>query len=102
MHVKQSSKFILKDSGFRLPSSGQIIKDMKKIKKNTIVVFDKTTVFSESYDKYYAPTFEGKTFIFLGEVPNAPGHCILADLSTGLIIGMYHIENFRKATQDEC
>jgi hypothetical protein len=75
---------------------------MKKIRKNAIVVFDKDSLPAEIYMTYYAEKFAGKTFIFLGKVPNCKGHCILADLISGSIIGMYHTDNFREATQDEC
>ena len=80
---------------------------MKKIRKNAFVVFDKDTISSSIYEEFYAQTFdgethEGKLFIYLGEVPQTPSHCILADLKTGLISGLWHTENFREATEDEC
>jgi len=84
-------------------------KPKKKLKPrlNSFVVFDKTTVSEDIYNKYYKQTFEnefnGKNelFIFLGEVPNASSHCILADLYTGKILGLYHTYNFREATENE-
>lgn len=71
------------------------------IPNNTFVVFDKSSCTSEIYEKYYKEIFDNKLFIFLGEVTNAPGHCILVDLNTGLISGLYHTDNFRIATEDE-
>jgi hypothetical protein len=68
---------------------------------NSFVVFDKNTCNPEHYEKYYRDIFEGKTFVFLGEIKQCDGHCILADLKTGKILGMYHTENFREATEDE-
>ena len=74
-----------------------------KIKRNTLVVFDLESCDESFYGKYFREKFpEGKLFVFLGEIKQAPGHCILTDLSTGLIIGMYHTSNFREATEDEC
>jgi len=68
----------------------------------SFVLFDIDSVGREFYLKYFIDTFpEGKLFTFLGEVPNAPGHCILVDLTKGVVLGMYHTENFREATEDE-
>jgi len=104
MHVKRISNLIWKGGG-STPSVGTNYYGMKKylkIRKNSVVVFDKDSIPSEVYAMYYAEKFEGKTFIFLGEIPNCKGHCFLADLSTGLITGMWHTINFREATEDEC
>jgi hypothetical protein len=68
---------------------------------NSFVVFDKTTVSKKDYEKYYKPIFDGKLFVFLGEIKQCPDHCILTDLSDGKIIGMYHTENFREANKNE-
>ncbi len=68
---------------------------------NSLVVFDKTKVSEDIYNQYFKSTFENKVFIFLGEVPNAKGHCILGDLETGKVLGLYHTENFREANEDE-
>lgn len=74
-----------------------------KPKINSFVVWDETSCSKEVYENYYKSTFPfGKLFVFLGEIKQAKGHCILCDLSTGKIIGMYHTDNFREATQDEC
>ena len=87
------------------------------IRQNSLVVFDKTTINKEIWTEYYEKEFSYihfsttgsderyfgnlKTFIFLGEVPNAKGHCILGDLETGKILGLYHTENFREANESE-
>ena len=78
-----------------------------KIRQNAWVVFDRESCPKKIYDEYYKDTFEYSTgnlklFIFLGEVPQAPGHCILADLDSGLIVGLWHTTNLREATEDEC
>jgi len=41
------------------------------------------------------------SFIYLGEIPNMPGHCVVAGNWTGRIYSGYHIENFRVATEEE-
>lgn len=68
---------------------------------NSFVVFDRSSCSIEVYEKYYGKIFGEKLFVFLGEIPQCPGHCILADLFTGRVIGMYHTENFREATENE-
>lgn len=81
----------------------QIFKTMSKLKINSFVVFDKKSCSKSDYEQYYKKTFPvGKLFVYMGEIKQAKGHCILCDLETGKIIGLYHIENFREATEDEC
>lgn len=74
---------------------------MNKIRQYALVVFDKTTISEDLYNEYFKIKFDDKLFIFLGEVPNAPTHCVLADLHSGNVIGMYHTSNFREATDEE-
>lgn len=71
------------------------------LKQYSFVKFDKNSVPPEIYHMYFEEKFGDKLLIFLGEVPNCNGHCILADLSTGNVIGMYHTSNFREATEEE-
>lgn len=68
---------------------------------NSYVVFDKKSCSKAQYEKYYKETFDGKLFVFLGEIKQCPGHCILVDLKDGKIVGMYHTDNFREATDNE-
>ena len=72
-----------------------------EIRQYAFVVFDKESCGTDMYEKHYKEKFENKLFIFLGEIPNAPGHCVLADLDTGKIEGMWHTDNFREATEEE-
>jgi len=74
-----------------------------ELKINSFVTFDEKSCDKTAYEKYYKELFPlGKLFVYLGEVLQAPGHCILADLDTGQIIGLYHTTNFRMANDDEC
>jgi hypothetical protein len=77
----------------------------KKLKINSLVRFDPTTLNKEyqsgpSYDTFYK-LHEGKTYIYLGDIVQAPGHCILADMDTGKIEAWYHADNFKELTEDE-
>lgn len=41
-----------------------------------------------------------KIFIFLGEIPNMPDHCIVARKDGSFLFG-YHTDNFVELTEDE-
>jgi hypothetical protein len=53
----------------------------------------------EYHAKY--PFVTGRTYIFLGVIPNMPGHCFVADHITGQLHSGYHSENFIELTEDE-
>ncbi len=62
-------------------------------------------------DVRYPPSkhlFQGKSpfardgvYIFLGEIPNMPGHCVVIDHKRGKIISGYHMEYFVELKRDE-
>lgn len=66
----------------------------------SIVAFDKESCSEEVYKKYYEEVYEGKTFFWLGNIPDMPGHSLLLDYPSGHIF-VAHTENFRAATEDE-
>ncbi len=41
------------------------------------------------------------TYLFLGEVVQMPGHCVVADVETGRIWSGYHTDNFRELPKDD-
>lgn len=43
----------------------------------------------------------GETFIYLGEIPNMPGHCVLYRISAEKILYAFHTENFVELTEEE-
>lgn len=55
--------------------------------------------------KYYGPLGYGaekkKVFVFLGEINQTPGHCILISLDDQKIETMRHISDFRLVTDEE-
>ena len=59
----------------------------------------------EDLMEWYGPLGYGqdkpKCFVFLCEIRNAPGHCVLVALDDQKIITMRHIDNFREATDEE-
>lgn len=42
-----------------------------------------------------------KAFIFLGEIPNMPEHCVVAGTESGKIFSGYDIDNFKELSGDE-
>jgi hypothetical protein len=40
-------------------------------------------------------------YVFFGEIPNMPGHCVVSDHSTGQLFSGYHTENFAEISADE-
>jgi hypothetical protein len=74
---------------------------MKKIRQYAFVKVDINSMPKTIYENHFKETLGDSLYIFLGEVPNCKSHCILADLNTGKVIGMYHTENFREATEEE-
>ena len=40
-------------------------------------------------------------FVYLGEIPNMPGHCVVIGWSTGKVYSGFHSENFRLLMEDE-
>lgn len=55
--------------------------------------------------KYYGPLGYGakkpKLFVFITEIRNAPGHCVLISLDDQKIETMRHTFNFREVTEEE-
>ena len=52
------------------------------------------------WDTY--PFTKNDTYVYMGEIPNMPGHCVVADYKTGNLISGYHIESFKELKDDEC
>lgn len=79
----------------------------------TVVVFEPKNFNPDFWNKlseqekidYYGQLGYGSTkskfFVFLTEIKNAPGHCVLVDLDDGKIETMRHISDFREVTEDE-
>ena len=65
----------------------------------SLVRFDFDSVPIEYHAKY--PFVHGRTYVFFGEIPNMPGHCVVADHQTGQLYSGYHAEHFIELTDDE-
>jgi hypothetical protein len=42
-----------------------------------------------------------RTYLFLGEIAQMPGHCVVVDVDSGRVWSGYHTENFREVPDDE-
>ena len=72
------------------------------IKPYSLVYFDINSCGQDFFDQYFSSTFhEQQAYIFLGEIPQIPGRCIIADFVDGKILGIYDTANFRVAGADE-
>ena len=69
---------------------------MTMFKERQIVIFDDPPKGYE--DKY--PWKTGTVLLFLGEIWNMPGHCVVVDKS-GKIYWGYDTDDFRDPTDDE-
>lgn len=46
------------------------------------------------------PILKEKAFIFFGEIPNMPGHCVVSGHDSGRIFSGYHIESFQEISEE--
>ena len=48
-----------------------------------------------------SPLLEESVFVYLGEIPNMPGHCVLAGHNTGRVLSGFHIDHFVELSESE-
>ncbi len=74
----------------------------KKLKINSLVKFDFDSIPRSVHlkPKDYPFTSSG-VYVFLGEIVQMPGHCIVINMTTGHTYCGYHTENFIALTEDE-
>lgn len=65
----------------------------------SLVRFKYDAIPSSYHAKY--PFMDDRSYVFFGEIPNMPGHCVVADHKTGQIHSGYHTENFVEIPDDE-
>ena len=73
---------------------------MKKFKNGEAVIFDPSWWYlNKKYHKSH-PIKKGEVVYFLADIPNVPGHCIVATYE-GKVVPMIHPEDLRKAKDSE-
>jgi len=76
-----------------------------KLRQNALVKFKRGKYSKEYEEKYYKDLLD-KTFIYLGEIPNQPGHCVLIEIGSkpdlaGRLELFRHIEDFEELPEEE-
>lgn len=65
----------------------------------SLVRFRFDSIPSEYHDRY--PFTPEGVYVYFGEIPNMPGHCVVADHKTGRVYSGYHTESFAELPRDE-
>ena len=68
-------------------------------RKLSLCYFDFDNVPADFHSKY--PFEKEQVLLFMGEIPNMPGHCVVVDNSSGKLYSGYHTENFIEIPEDE-
>ena len=68
-------------------------------RKLSLVKFNTSRLPRGSRRKY--PFRAGAAYVFFGEIPNMPGHCVVADHRSGHIYSGYHTDDFVELTEEE-
>ena len=74
-------------------------KKIKMPRKMSLVKFDFDDVPTDYHKSY--PFTKGGAYLFLGEIVNMPGHCVLVCSKTGQTFVGYHTDNFIELTEEE-
>ena len=65
----------------------------------SLVRFDSSRVPSSLSAEF--PFRAGVSYIFFGEIPNMPGHCVIAEQQSGRLHSGYHTDSFIELTEEE-
>jgi hypothetical protein len=71
----------------------------KRPRRLSLVKFDVAGIPRGFRRKY--PFRRNATYVFLGEIPNMPGHCVVADFRSGKFYSGYHTNNFVEISRDD-
>lgn len=72
---------------------------MKIPQQYSLVRFDYDSIPGEYHSQY--PFTRKGVYVFFGDIPNMPGHCVVADHKTGQLYSGYHTESFVELSPDE-
>ena len=75
------------------------INKWKMPRQYSLVKFNYDNVPIELHKDY--PFKKTNTYIFFGDIPNMPGHCIVIDFKTGNIFSGFHTDRFIEIPEDE-
>lgn len=74
----------------------------KKVSRKSIFKMNEIIIFAPSYNADWSKVglSPGESVLFMGNVPNAEGHCAVAKRD-GAIMWLFHPSDFRKALESE-
>ena len=64
------------------------------------ILEDCITTYNTARDEFYKSFLAEDTFIFLGEIPNQRGHCVLLGKS-GRMYDEFHTDDFEELSEDK-
>ena len=73
---------------------------MPRIPRKLSLVKFNTSQFPRGSRRKY-PFRAGAAYVFFGEIPNMPGHCVVADQRSGQIYSGYATDDFVELTEEE-
>jgi len=68
---------------------------MSTPRNNSLVYFDFDSL-PEGYDPKIYPFRKNQSYVYLGEIPNAPGYCTVVDTTTSEVHAKYYIIYFKE------
>lgn len=82
---------------FTVADDGHIVEWFSEPRQYSYVKF----VYEDLPEEYHAgyPFFKNVRYIYLGEIPNMPGHCIVMDDDGKHYVG-FHTENFKEISDE--
>ena len=78
---------------------GKVVSARTTPRKYSLVKFDFTKVPVKFQKKY--PFKKNEIFVFMSEIANMPGHCVVLRHTTGKIYSGYHSDSFVELSPDE-
>jgi hypothetical protein len=72
---------------------------MSEPRQYSLVRFDFDSLPKEYHAGY--PFKKDSAYVFLGDIPNMRGHCVVIEHRTGKVYSGYHTDNFTEINEDE-
>ena len=69
------------------------------IRQNALVKFDFSMIHDMDYHEY--PFGPEDRFVYIGDIVQMPGHCIVVRMSDGQNFAGYHTDDFIELTEEE-
>jgi hypothetical protein len=70
------------------------------MKENTLVKFDFDSM-PDNYRGLY-PFRPEDRFVYLGDIVQMPGHCVVVRISDSKVFCCYHTDDFAEVPEEEC